>query len=285
MIRNFTKRQSLRFFYNLKTAQDSDDKLPFDGWNNEKVHIPYIEELTDAQLIELNKMLDWKCFVVDSKGRRFGNRQSAKKRSGPQEYPDYRLKILNDKLPLDKKHVLEVGCFEGIHTSGLCSKAYKVTAIDSRISNVVKTIVRTKYFGFHPEIFVFDLEKINSNNVEKLFCDVVHHIGVLYHLVNPVEQIMLFEKYVQDAVFLDTHYSTPEMVNSEYNTPWGTFKYYHFYEHGYQSAFAGMLDHAKWLLLEDIESLLIRAGFSNIEIIEKRDERNGPRVLLLARKK
>lgn len=45
-----------------------------------------------------------------------------------------------------------------------------------------------------------------------------------------------------------------------------------------------MKDHAKWLRREDILSILKKAGFMNVEVIETRNERNGPRVLLLAKR-
>ena len=45
-----------------------------------------------------------------------------------------------------------------------------------------------------------------------------------------------------------------------------------------------MYDYAKWLKLDDIVSLLKESGFNQVEIIEKRNERNGSRVLLMAQK-
>jgi tRNA (mo5U34)-methyltransferase len=37
---------------------------------------------------------------------------------------------------LSNKDVLEIGCFEGIHTIGLCNYSRRVYAVDSRIENV-----------------------------------------------------------------------------------------------------------------------------------------------------
>ncbi|MCB9072200.1 MAG: methyltransferase domain-containing protein [Bdellovibrionaceae bacterium] len=257
-------------------------RTPFTGWNKNQLSIPKIEALSDEELHELNEMLDWKCFVVDSKGRRFGKPATKSKRASPQVIPDYRLAILQQRLPLSDKHVLEVGCFEGIHTIGLCQVAKKVSAIDSRISNVVKTAVRCQFFSVQPEVFVFDLEKMNTQNLSALRCDVLHHIGVLYHLVDPVEQIRLFGEYVKDAVLLDTHYATEDMANASYETKLGVKKYYRYTEGGYKDAFAGMHGHAKWLQLDDLVDILKQTGFSQVEVIEKRQERNGPRVLIFA---
>jgi len=53
---------------------------------------------------------------------------------------------------------------------------------------------------------------------------------------------------------------------------------------GRRDVFSGMYDHAKWLRLKDIEEILNGAGFDQVDIIEKQNQRNGPRVLLVARR-
>ena len=55
------------------------------------------------------------------------------------------------------------------------------------------------------------------------------------------------------------------------------------YQEG-KDVFSGMYDHAKWFTLDMLQEILIATGFNKVEIIEVREERNGPRVLLLARK-
>ena len=73
-------------------------KVAFSGWTENRLSIPQIEKLTDEQLTELNKILDWKCFVVDAKGRRFGKPASSNKRAHPQSIPDRRLALLQDRI-------------------------------------------------------------------------------------------------------------------------------------------------------------------------------------------
>lgn len=50
------------------------------------------------------------------------------------------------------------------------------------------------------------------------------------------------------------------------------------------ASFSGMQDHAKWLLEKDWVKILENNGFSHIEIAQRRDERNGKRILLYAHK-
>jgi hypothetical protein len=47
---------------------------------------------------------------------------------------------------------------------------------------------------------------------------------------------------------------------------------------------SGVYQKPKWVLLEDIKTVLAQAGFASIEVAEHRDERNGPRVLFFARR-
>jgi len=81
---------------------------------------------------------------------------------------------------------------------------------------------------------------------------------------------------------LDTHFAEEQEADQTYQEAGRCFRYKRYTEGGRQEVFSGMYDHAKWLRLDDIAGLLREAGFSQIEIVEKRQERNGPRVLLFA---
>jgi hypothetical protein len=83
---------------------------------------------------------------------------------------------------------------------------------------------------------------------------------------------------------LDTHFATDAQAQHSYRAGGREYRYRHASEGGKGEVFSGMGTHAKWLRLEDITALLSEAGFPEIEIAEKREERNGSRVLLFARK-
>lgn len=78
---------------------------------------PGIDELSDSELEHLNNLLPWASWVIDSKGRRFGNRYAVNKRNDPEVIPDHRILELDQRCSLSDKHVLEIGCFEGNHYS------------------------------------------------------------------------------------------------------------------------------------------------------------------------
>jgi tRNA (mo5U34)-methyltransferase len=237
--------------------------------------------LTDADLEELNRILEWNCFTVDGRGRRFGSAAWRGKRTHPQVIPDPRIVDLDRRFPLDGKCVLEIGCFEGIHTIALCGLTARVKAIDSRIDNVVKTIVRCAFFGKTPQVFKYDVEATPAD-VALLEADVAHHVGVLYHLRDPAAHIVDLGRYVGEAVMLDTHYALEEEATEEYESLGRRWPFKRFLESGLRDPFSGMYDHAKWLRLQDIIELLEIAGFDKAEIAEDRRERNGPRTLIYA---
>ncbi len=188
---------------------------------------------------------------------------------------------MDKRFGLRDAHILEVGCFEGIHTVGLCQHSRTVTAIDARIEHVVKTIVRCAMFGFHPTVFVHDAESTNNRKFLPE-ADFGHHVGVLYHLKDPVSHLRSFMGLIKTGFMLDTHYAGPDETDDIYQVDGKDFHYKTYTEFGREEPFSGIHDHSKWLVLDDIINLLREGGFSNIEIAEKRQERHGPRVLLFA---
>ena len=112
--------------------------------------------------------------------------------------------------------------------------------------------------------------------------DVIHHVGVLYHLKDPVSHLLKLANNAKDGLLLDTHYASSEMINSCYVVNSKEYRYFGYGEKGRNEVFSGMYDHAKWLLLEDIKELLKQIGFSDIRISKDFQQRTGPRVTLFA---
>lgn len=255
--------------------------FPLKGYQEHPNVIKFVDFLTDADLLVLNDILPWSCFTVDLNGRRFGNAAWANKRSEPEVIPDRRVLLLNDRFGLSDKHVLEIGCFEGIHTIGLLRFGKKVTAVDARIENVVKTIVRCALFGCHPEVFKCNLEE-RPLPIALLSADLAYHVGVLYHLRDPVQHLLDLGSFVRNGLLLDTHYALDHEAKKAYEVNGTVYHYKHYREPGRWEVFAGVYEHAKWLRLEDIVELLTTAGFGKVDVVETRKERNGMRALLVA---
>ena len=260
---------------------DRNAEFPLHGYAEDRTHIPLVESLSDDDLQELNTLLPWNCFVADSKGRRFGRPTSATKRNVPQPVPDRRIRMLHDRFDLTDKTVLEIGCFEGVHTAGLARFSKHVKACDSRISNVVKTAVRCAMFQVVPTLFVWDVEQPIPEG-QDASCDILHHVGVLYHLVDPVAHLRNVAPFVRRGIMLDTHYAEPSRATDAFTSGGRTFRYMTFHEGGRAEPFSGMYPTSRWLVLEELVSLLKELGFARVDVVEDRAERNGNRTLIIA---
>lgn len=227
----------------------------------------------------LNEILPWSCFTTDGRGRRFGRAAWVGKRQEPQVIPDPRIVRMSQVFSLEDKHVLEVGCFEGVHTIALCQHAGRVTAIDARVENLAKTIVRAAMYGEFPRVLRWDVEEAPPLSLE---VDVVHHVGVLYHLQDPIRHLRALGGLAREGIWLDTHVADPEEADADYESGGVTYPYKRYVEGGREDVFSGLYDHAKWLTLETISKVLTEAGFADVKVFERREERNGPRVLLAA---
>lgn len=257
-------------------------QLPLHGFVSEGVPTSRLDELSDHDLERLNTLLPWACFTVDRRGRRFGDAAWAGKRDLPQPIPDRRGVVLDEHFALADKHVLEIGCFEGVHTVGLCRLAARVTGVDARLDNVVKTIVRCAFYGHHPEILLRDVD--GGATLEGLAADVVHHVGVLYHLEEPAQHLLRLGEIARLGVLLDTHVAEDHEATEALEIDGRTFRYRPYREGGTADVFSGMAAHAKWLTLQGLTDLVGAAGFPRIDLVEDRAERNGRRVLLVAKR-
>ncbi len=242
---------------------------------------PLVERLSDRDLKRLNELLPWRCFTVDSGGRPFGGVAWHGKRVAPEPVPDRRIELFHERFDLSDKHVLEVGCFEGVHTIALCQRAKQVTAIDGRVENVVKTIVRCAFFDARPRVFTYDVEGADGRE-ELLSADLCHHVGVLYHLDDPVTHLRRLGAWVSRGLMLDTHFARDGDATDVYEVAGQPFRFRRYEEIGRGDVFSGMRPTSKWLRLDDIVDLLRAAGFGAVDIVEVREERNGARVLLFA---
>lgn len=241
-----------------------------------------LEAVEDADLRELNLLLPWAAMTMDPRGRVIGAAWDHRKRNRPHRMPDKRAVRFNARLPLAGKTVVELGCFEGIYTIDLCRLGAKVIGVDARIENVVKTLVRLWLYDCTADVQLWNLEETPPPGLPAP-CDVLHHIGVLYHLSDPVKHLSLVLPTVREGVLLDTHVSTAATATHGYDADGGSWRYQRYGEKLTDiSPFAGMRAHAKWLMEEDLVAILRRYGFSDVEVVERRAERNGPRLMIWA---
>lgn len=233
---------------------------------------------SDRDLEEINAMLDWYAGTLLD-GRligRLGVRPG--KRTDPAPVPDARIVMLHRLVDLRNKSVLEVGCFEGIHTLGLRMFTEDVTAVDVRPVNVVKTLARLSFHGTWAKVFLADVEEPDPSF--GVF-DVIFHCGVLYHLVKPVEHLRAVGRMCR-YLFLDTHVARDERRIEKFEAAGFNYLGARHDEGGWGDPFSGTGRYGLWLTRESLEGAVRRAGFAEIKVLEEREERNGPRLALLA---
>ena len=240
-----------------------------------------INQTSDRLLSDFNAMLPWGAISSDLDGRVIGSSWTSSKRSVQSALIDSRLTALNAHYPIRGKHVLEVGCFEGLHTIGCLALGATVTAIDSRMENLLKTVARLWLYGFAADVQPWDLENATVPANIPAGWDMLHHIGVLYHQTNPAESLALLAGRTRETILLDTHVANNRAEAIDHYSALG--RTFHYVRQGEASGspFAGMRDHAKWLLVEDLEWICEQAGFK-IAKSEVRQERNGARALIWA---
>lgn len=240
-----------------------------------------LRALPDADLDLFNRLLPWGAVSTDERGRLIGAAWSAGKRNSVARPVDPRQAAFDRALPLKGRRVLEVGCFEGLHTIGLTLLGAEVVAADARIENVLKTLARLWAYGRRAEVVLWDVEGVAPETAPREW-DVLHHIGVLYHLADPVRHLDALLPRTRTGVLLDTHVARgDESLMQRYPEGEGGARYVRVGER-VSSPFAGMYDHARWLALEDLLAQLDRSGFRDVRVVSDRDERNGRRVTVWA---
>jgi tRNA (mo5U34)-methyltransferase len=234
-------------------------------------------DLDEQALQDANRLFDWRAVTRLPDGRLLG-KPSRNKREGEEKIPDSRIVLLDRLIKLAGKSVLEVGCFEGIHTIGLRQFTDHVTAVDVRPVNVFKTLARLSLYGADAKVYVADCENLDASFGT---FDVIFHIGVLYHLVDPVGHIAKIGA-LAPTLYIDTHVGGPNDTYTKEKIGEAEYSVLRTLEGGWKDPFSGAQKTAKRLSLDSLALALTNAGYTAQRLLQYRRERNGPRVLILA---
>jgi len=190
------------------------------------------------------------------------------------ELIDRRVAMLQKRMQLSGKTVLEPGCCEGHITTGLCQLGARVTAFDARLPNATKTFVRTTLAGHSPRILISNADDICGFGK----FDVVMHCGLLYHLTDPFTHLQKLAK-ITKMVLLDTHVAYREDELTIHDDCVG-----HWWDEA-EDLWSGMQPRSFWMTLESLESSAREAGFGRISLLDWNDDANGcgPRGVWLLR--
>jgi tRNA (mo5U34)-methyltransferase len=244
-----------------------------------------------SSMARLNVLLPWSSHVAVGPGLAMGAPWSAGKRAQPTVMPDPLVEALARRLPLAGATVLELGCFEGHHSVSLAAHCKEVWAIDGRIENVVKTIVRAWMAGTERvRVELLDLERgrlreqLTALGRSEAF-DLVHHRGVLYHLSNPIDNLEQCSEVCRGSLYLHTQVARDDQADMLVEWRGRQFSAWRYREPKTDFApFAGLTSHAQWLTQSSLLEVIALLGFPQVEVIAALDERNGRRVELLAKR-
>ena len=230
-----------------------------------------VDVMPDAELIEANKAHPWSTYFTDRRGRIVGTPNS---RFFSLPHP----KVLkaDQQFQLKGKTVVEVGALEGVHTASLCVLGAKVIAIDVREKNLAMVKTRCSLLGFSPKILKLDLETEDPPKG-----DIQYHVGVLYHLQDPVNHLIRLASLGKN-LFLDTHYAP--LKNHSYRSR-GDGNLYNTYLYGEvpKNTRAGTRPFSRWLSRKDLIDIL-KSLYKEVKVLKDRMERHGPRIRIAAKR-
>jgi precorrin-6B methylase 2 len=234
--------------------------------------------LNDQQLNDFQSALDWRTGLKLPDGRVLG---VAGKRGRIPEATDTRVRAVAERCQPAGKTILEFGCCEGTHTVQLAGLCKEVVALEVRPKNIACALVR---------LFVHEVRNVrlllkDVREVDGGFgrFDILFHVGVLYHLADPVEHLARIAP-LGDQLLLDTHYADDSSRYERSDIRHGG-KSYAASAHrdgAWDDAFSGVEPTARWLRRDALLELLKDVGFGSLDVLDDRVERNGPRLTLLA---
>ena len=207
--------------------------------------------LDDADLEALNALLPWHCFTVDRRGRPFGRPAWSGKRDAPEQIPDPRIELFDERFGLGGQPRPGGRLLRG-HPHDRAVRSRRPRDGDRRADRERRQDDRP-LLDVRPPSDGADLRPRAARAPPRdwLQADLCHHVGVLYHLTDPVRHLRQLGTWIDRGLMLDTHYSEPESTDGRLR---GRRRALPFKRFGERRAdpFSGMESHAKWLTLDDI---------------------------------
>jgi len=169
------------------------------------------------------------------------------------------LKELDAIFPLAGKTVIEFGCLDGYQSLGLCHLKARLTCLDARAENVIKTRAALNAVGFDAPIFVDDFHNAHANKYGRFDLAFAH--GVYYHSVAP---FVFLENLVSlsDHIFLGGYCATDDLPvqgweHIEYQRR--VYRAKHYTER--QHFTAGINKHSWYFHKDDLKRFFAERGF------------------------
>ncbi len=231
--------------------------------------------LNETQLSDLNQNFNWWVEQTDENNRIIGL-------GGKWRFAgiNNRVEQLNKRAQLENKNILELGCLDGSVTVSLCAVNARVTAVDIRPLNLIKTFARCIAFGYNPILYIKDIRDIKGI-IELGKFDILCHFGCFYHLYNPIEHFRQLSA-ITNIVALETHTGCPHekwKINREEQVE--GYKGVFVKEHGWKDELSGLDLESFWLHKSELLRLFTDCGWRYEIIWDNDNSINGPRSYYL----
>lgn len=238
-------------------------------------------QLSNQQLQDFQEVVAWQTGMRLPDGRVLG---VPGKRGNITDGLDPRVRIVWERLQPENKSILEFGVLEGNLTAQLAGICQRVVGLEIRPKNIAGALIRLFVHGVgNAQLRLQDVRDLDDDLGR---FDIAFHVGVLYHLPDPVSHLARVAQIADDLV-LCTHYAKETLPLPDTSLTWGgeTYRGKVWPEGEWGNAFAGVEPTAVWLYQEDLLRLLRDLGYASVELVEDRQERNGPRLRVLARQR
>lgn len=267
---------ALRKAGNLETTTERLEQLVQDALRAGPPHVdvPIVREakrrneagLHDEARARLQALLPWGQ-SIQQRGFTLGTAWTAAKALPAPLVPADAARVLSSRLELPDLRILDLGCLEGLQAIGLAEAGAWVTAVDSRIENVVKTIVRAWVSGVSSRIDVHLIDVESEDLLQRLRdarvalpFDLVHHRDLLHHLVDPEAHLRRLGPALGHRLYLRTDVAADATAERpEARSP--------------HVPFGGMQDRSRQLTWPVIDAILGEIGLDDRSLLRAPSDR------------
>lgn len=192
--------------------------------------------------------------------------------------PDHRLRYLVGRYTNPTWTATELGCWTGAHSCELARHYATITSVDVRPQNLARAMLRANLLGIRN----INFKLAHVDHLDQITTDILVHIGVLYHLYDPINHLQrLLRTTTAKVLCLDTHINYPKLDQQTLVHHGCTYRYGVYKEFGWGDELSGVEPLSKWLELEDLLKIVREANFV-VRSVEPMEYNVGPRVTIVA---
>jgi hypothetical protein len=234
--------------------------------------------LSDAQHEDFQNAIRWFSGTKLPDGRVLGNSLCLYESDGTQPIIDTLRRCLGRSVEMTG---IELGCGEGGHTVRIAPLLKRLTCVEVRPANIVALLTRLFLYDIHNvDVRMGDVSVVGADWGR---FDVLIHVGLLYHFINPVAHLMSL-KGLASSIILRTHYGHDALSMPRLQIEHAGRQYsgYEWKEQGWSDPWSGVAPVSCWLSRDDIIAVLREVGYTKVEVVGDAPCRGLPLITIFA---